>query len=110
LDAVLKAVKLREKFTSYILRTLDNTAKTGEPILRPMEYEFPNSGYENVKDQFMMGDSLLVAPVIEKNAFKRMVLVPKGKWKNEAGKVFKGPKSVEMDAPIDVLPYLVRVK
>ncbi len=109
-DAVLNAVKLREKFTPYILRTLDNTAKTGEPILRPMEYAFPNSGYEKVKDQFMMGDSLLVAPVIEKDAYKRTVLVPKGKWKNEAGKIFKGPASVEMDAPIDVLPYLVRVK
>jgi len=110
LDAVLKAVKLREKFTAYILRTVDYTAKTGEPILRPLEYEFPNSGYEKVKDQFMIGDSLLVAPVLEKNAVKRTVLVPKGIWKNEAGIIFKGPKTVEMNAEIDILPYLVKVK
>jgi len=110
LDAILKAVKLREKFTGYILRMVDNTAKTGEPILRPLEYNFSNSGYEKVKDQFMIGDSLLVAPVLEKNAVKRTVLVPKGTWKNEAGQTFKGPKTIEMNAEIDVLPYLMKVK
>lgn len=110
LAAVLKAVKLREKFTAYILRAVDHTAKTGEPILRPMEYSFPHNGYETVKDQFLIGDSLLVAPVLEKNAIKRTVLVPKGTWKNEAGVTFKGPKSVEMNAEIDVLPYLMKVK
>jgi alpha-glucosidase len=109
-DAVSKAVKLRDKFTCYILRMVDNTAKTGEPILRPMEYNFPNNGYESVKDQFLIGDSLLVAPVLEKNAIKRTVLVPKGTWKNEAGQIFKGPKTVEMNAEIDVLPYLMKVK
>jgi len=110
LNAILKAVKLREKFTAYILRTVDNTAKTGEPILRPLEYEFPNSGFEKVKDQFMIGDSLIVAPVLEKNAVKRTVLIPKGKWKNEAGQTFKGPKMVEMNAEIDVLPFLFKVR
>ena len=109
-DAVLKAVKLREKYTSYILRTGDNTSKTGESILRPMEYNFPASGYEKVKDQFMIGDSLLVAPVLEKNATRRTVLVPKGVWKNESGKIIKGPKSIDMNAEMDVLPYLMKIK
>jgi len=109
-DAVLKAVKLRGKFTSYILRMVDNTAKSGEPVLRPMEYAFPNSGYEKVKDQFLMGDSLLVAPVLEKNATKRIILVPKGSWKNEIGTIFKGPKTIEMNAEIDVLPFLIKIK
>ncbi len=109
-DAVLKAVKLRGKFTSYILRMVDNTSKTGEPILRPMEYNYPNAGYETVKDQFLIGDSLLVAPVLEKNAVKRTVFVPKGTWKNDTGTIFKGPKTVEMNAEIDVLPYLMKVK
>lgn len=109
-DAVLKTVKLRKKFTSYILRQVDLTAKTGEPVLRPMEYNFPHCGYEKVNDQFMMGDSLLVAPVLEKNVPRRKVLVPKGLWKNETGKIIKGPKSIEMNAEIDVLPYLMKVK
>ena len=89
---------------------VDNTAKTGEPILRPMEYDFPQNGYETVKDQFLIGDSLLVAPVLEKNMTKRIVLVPKGTWENEVGTIFKGPKAIEMNAEIDVLPYLKKIK
>jgi len=110
LDAVLKAVKLRADFTSYIMRTVDITAKTGEPILRHLEYDYPHNGYENVKDQFLIGDSLLVAPVLEKNMTKRIVLVPKGTWENEVGTIFKGPKAIEMNAEIDVLPYLKKIK
>ena len=109
-DAVLKAVKLRKKFMDYILRTVENTAKTGEPILRPLEYNFSNNGYESVKDQFMIGDSLLVAPILEKNVTKRTVIVPKGKWKNEIGILFNGPRMLEMNAEIDVLPYLLKIK
>jgi len=58
----------------------------------------------------MIGDSLLVAPVLEKNATRRTVLVPKGVWKNESGKIIKGPKSIDMNAEMDVLPYLMKIK
>jgi alpha-glucosidase len=109
-DAVLKAVKLREKFTGYILRTVENTAKTGEPVLRPLEYDYPNSGYEKVKDQFLIGDSLLVAPILEQNVTKRTIMLPKGNWKEESGKIFKGPQALEVNADINVLPYLFLTK
>ena len=53
---------------------------TGEPIIRHMEYAFPHTGLASVKDQFMLGSDLLVAPVIEKGAAGRKVFVPVGKW------------------------------
>ena len=37
--------------------------RSGEPMIRNLEYCFPGMGYAGVKDQFMMGDYLLVAPV-----------------------------------------------
>ncbi len=42
-----------------------------------MEYVFPHQGYERVNDQFMLGDQILVAPVLEKGASKREVIFPK---------------------------------
>jgi alpha-glucosidase len=109
-DAVLKAVKLREKLKDYIMKTVQESAVTGEPILRSMEYMFPHSGYELIKDQFLIGDALLVSPVVEKNATKRVVAVPKGVWKSEDGRVINGPRMVEVNADIDNLPYFIKVK
>jgi len=57
-----------------------------------MEYVFPTSGYATIKDQFLMEDSLLVTPVVEKNAEKIIVTVPKGSWKIEEGITIKGPR------------------
>ncbi|MBC7508986.1 MAG: glycoside hydrolase [Ferruginibacter sp.] len=110
LHAVLNAVKLREKFKDYILKTTKASALSGEPILRSMEYAFPKSGYALIKDQFLMGDSLLVAPVVENGLVKRKITVPKGVWKTAEGKIIKGPKIVEVDAEIDTLPYLMKIK
>lgn len=54
--------------------------KTGEPVVRYMEYEFPHEGLETVQDQFMVGSCLLVAPLLEKDKWTRKVYVPKGRW------------------------------
>lgn len=51
LAAVKSAVALRKKFTPEILRLAEEAANTGMPIVRTMEFVFPNGGYENVKDQ-----------------------------------------------------------
>jgi len=110
LTAVLDAVKLREKFKDYILATTKQSAVTGEPILRSMEYAYSKNGYATIRDQFLIGDSLLVAPVVEKGIVKRMVAIPKGSWKNATGNIIKGPKIIEMNADISTLLYFVKVK
>ena len=43
-----------------------------------MEYKFPNEGYENIKDQFMLGKKYLVAPVLTE-ADERIITLPRGK-------------------------------
>lgn len=106
--AVKKAVALREKFTPYILKLAKQSALTGEPIVRSMEYEFPKQGFAKCRDQFMLGDKIMVAPVVIKS-FKRYVVFPKGKWKNESGKVFKGPAAKNIDADINQLLWFEKV-
>jgi alpha-glucosidase len=108
LKAVHQSVGLREKFVPYILRLVHNSAMTGVPIVRKMEFVFPHQGFEACKDQFMLGDSILVAPVITKGT-KRLVLFPKGKWVNDAGVVFNGPSNKEMDAPLETLLWFRRL-
>ncbi len=110
MEAVKIAVKIREKFKGYILELAQNAAKTGEPILKPMEFNYPNQGYAQIVDQFLLGDTMLVAPVLVKGATTRKVVLPEGKWKSFDGQVFKGPKTVEIKVALNDLPYFEKIK
>jgi alpha-glucosidase len=90
LEAVKKAVEIRSKFTPLILELAGESALTGAPIVRSMEYCFPECGYELIHDQFMIGNRMLVAPVTEKGKFERKVILPAGKWIDDTGKTYKG--------------------
>lgn len=105
--AVKKAVALRMRFTPRILELAKASAVSGEPILRHMSYVFPEGGYENVKDQFMMGNDLLVAPMVTKGT-TRTVLIPKGKWRADDGSVIDGPVEKTITVPLARLPYFER--
>ena len=75
-----------------------------------MDYSFPNSGYTQVKNQFLIGDSLLVAPVLDKGCSVKKVLIPKGTWKGFDGKSYSGPKSYEVIVGISDLPFFEKIK
>ena len=109
LKAVLQAVQLREKHTSYILKLARQSAATGEPMMRSLEYAFPHQGYERVNDQFLLGDRILVAPVLEKDARERAVVLPPGRWLGADGKRHAGPAQVTLPVGFDELCYFEKV-
>lgn len=78
---VKASVSLREQYREELKKALEQARREGLPILRSMEFVFPRQGMEKVMDQFMLGESLLVAPVLEKGADGRFVSVPSGLWK-----------------------------
>ena len=101
--------ELHERMYPEIEKILSETEKTGEPILRSMEYQFPGHGFEKVNDQYLLGDKILVAPVVHKGLVQRIVHFPEGKWQDEQGHAFIGPVDALVDAPIEVLPWFRRV-
>ena len=109
LNAVKKAINLRSDFSKRIEELAAVAAKTGEPIVRMMEYNYPNQGYEMVQDQFLLGNDILVAPMVTAGV-KRKVTLPKGKWRNmlDGGKVVNGPKLLEVEVQLDELAYFIR--
>ena len=106
---VRSAAETRMRFRDYIMGLVRYAEISGEPILRNMEYEFPHMGYHNVKDQFMLGDRYLVAPVITKGTVRRDVILPEGKWKMYNGDIFDGGKTVTVDAPLGVIIYFEKI-
>ncbi len=105
----VEAAKLHIRFADLIYTYAEKAAKANEPIIRYMEYQFPHEGLAACKDQFMLGDNILVAPVWHSGERERAVMLPKGQWKYADGKVHQGGQTVTVPAPLSVLPWFERV-
>ncbi len=92
----------------YIMKWAEHASKTGEPILRAMDYEFPGQGFGDCFTQFMLGPDWLVAPVLSDDDAVSVKL-PAGRWRDDLGELHVGPKTLELKSvPIDRLPRFHR--
>ena len=78
LEIVRNMARLHVMKSPYITLCALESARTGEPIVRNLEYEFPHHGYANVKDQFMLGHQLMVAPMTTQGTSRTIILPPAG--------------------------------
>lgn len=108
LDIVRESALLHAKMGDYIYELAQKAAKDGEPIIRHLEYAFPNEGFESCDDQFMLGEKYLVAPMNSKG-FSRTVKLPKGNWIDELGNKFEGGKTIKIDVPLERLAYFTKL-
>lgn len=95
-DLVREAVELRYRLLPYFYTAMQQASSEGTPIVRPMFFEEPERATaQHVDDQFMVGDNLLVAPIIEQGARSRDVVLPGGQWYPiEAGVAVDGGQTV----------------
>ncbi|KAG0725324.1 putative maltase-glucoamylase 2 [Chionoecetes opilio] len=83
----------------------------GASVIRPLLNVFPDDLHaRDVDDQFLWGDGVMVAPVLEQGATLRDVYFPEGVWYNlvEGNFAAAGPVTLSIDAPLEVLPLYVR--
>ena len=103
-----KFAELHASFGDYIMKQVRHAAATGEPIVRTMEYEFPDQGFNRKMPQYMFGPDYLVAPVISEDDSVRIEL-PDGDWQDDLGEIHHGPKILEIkNVPLERLPYFKR--
>lgn len=101
----VEAANLHYRFGEEIMDLARHSSVTGEPIIRHMAYEFPNAGMEQIIDQFMLGSTVLVAPVVVKGGRSRSVSFPAGTWHGDDGSVVVGPCVKEIEVPLSRLPW-----
>lgn len=106
----VEAASLHVAHGHQMLRLAIEAQRTGEPIQRHLAYVFPDHGYEGVTDQFMLGEDIVVAPVLEPGRRQRVVEIPPGTWLGDDGSEFTGPASVEIVVPLSRLPRFYRVR
>src|SRR5262249_50221649 len=110
-EALLRdALELRYRMLPYLYTAFAQAARDGGPISRPLVYAWPEDvSLANVEDEFLLGEALLIAPVLDEGKIRRSVIFPKGTWVDwHTGQRFSGPVRVEVDAPLDVLPIYAR--
>ena len=77
----MQALQLRYRLLPYLRRAVAQSAATGLPVQRPMVLAFPRDRAAwAFEDQFMFGDDLLVAPVLEPSG-RVSVYLPAGEWR-----------------------------
>jgi alpha-glucosidase (family GH31 glycosyl hydrolase) len=108
LELCKAAVRLRASFVPLLMEEAKASSVTGQPILRSLEYEFPHQGYADIKDQFMVGSTLMVAPVLSPGVCTRKVAIPPGTWRDDRGETITGPKQLEIETPLARLPHWIR--
>lgn len=107
LEICRKYALWHESLGDYIISQAKYSAVTGEPIVRHMEYSFPGEGFENVNDQYMLGDKYLVAPVSSAEN-RRSVKLPSGEWVDDLGNVYAGGRTYDVEVPLERLLYFTR--
>lgn len=108
-DIILRMSALHVEFAPKIIELAKAASVTGEPIVRSLEYVFPHSGFERCFDCFMLGDDVLVAPVVKKGATEKTVRLPEGEWLDDMGAVHMGGGEVTVPAPLERLPYFKKI-
>lgn len=73
--------RLRVNLQPYLWMTAQDCAARSRPMMRPLVYDWPDDPLAiAAEDEFLLGDSLLAAPLLEENAESRPVYLPRGQW------------------------------
>lgn len=110
LSMIRQMLKLRYRLLPYFYTLSWEANQKGYPPVRPFFWlDSSDSALWDVEDAFLLGDDLMVCPILEDGARQRQVTLPKGRWYsfwNNA--VFDGAGQVNVDAPLEQIPLLVR--
>jgi alpha-glucosidase len=96
-----KWVYFRYRIVPYLYDLFYEHTQNGLPLLRPLFLEYPlDPACETRGDEFLVGSSLLVAPVVDPGVEERLVYFPLGKWYAfDSGKEMSGTQ--KESCPID---------
>jgi alpha-glucosidase len=109
LAAIRAAIELRYRLIPFYYSLAHETCQTGITLMRPLLMDFPDDPKTaNLSDQWMVGGSLLAAPVLQAGG-KRSVYLPAGRWYAFGSNLpLKGKRTLEVTAGLDEIPLYVQ--
>lgn len=80
-EILKKIILIREKLRPYIKSQMNIASEKGYPIMRPMFFEYPDDEIcYTLESQYMFGDDIIFAPIVEKGQTEKEVYIPDGEW------------------------------
>ncbi|MFD5538923.1 glycoside hydrolase family 31 protein, partial [Streptomyces sp. NPDC127079] len=110
LEHARAALLERRRLLPYFMTLAHLARRTGAPYVRPLWWGAPGDrGLRDREDAFLLGDALLVAPVLDPGTDRRAVQLPRGRWYDTLSEqAYEGPGQVLVDAPLSRIPVLAR--
>jgi alpha-glucosidase len=104
------ALDLRYRLLPYIYSAFQMASETGDPVQRPLVYDFQDDRHaRETDDAYLLGDALLVAPVLGPGQTARHVYLPRGTWVDwYTGERHAGGQFITASAPLDRIPLFAR--
>ncbi len=109
-SAIRQAIELRYRLMPYLYTAFAFSAFEGQPIVRPLFTAEPHNPHlRDIDDCYLVGDKLLVAPVVQSHALRRTVYLPEGDWHDfHTHERYEGGRIITVEAPLDRLPLFVK--
>ncbi|MBI39549.1 MAG: alpha-glucosidase [Leptospiraceae bacterium] len=109
LEISRKHMNRRYRLMHYFAGLIHESHQTGQPLIRPVWYEFPEMQDNGLEAQFMLGSHLLACPVLHSGMKKVNVILPPGEWFDfETGRRYVGGQTHIMDTKPGYFPLFVR--
>jgi len=109
-DIIRTFLKLRFQLIPYLYTLAWQASKKGSPLVRPLFWDFPEDNKtRDLQDEFLLGDSLLIAPALYPGMRSRRVYLPESSWYNFwNGALVSGSDRKRFKAPLMTIPILVK--
>ena len=102
-----KYIELREQMRPYIRNLMEKAHKSGDPVMRPLFYDFPqDKAVWGNESEYMFGPDILVAPVLSRGEKEKKVYLPEGSNWTDAwtGKKYEGGSTATVETPLNQIP------
>ena len=111
-NAVRDIISYRYRILPYLYNEFYVSSQTGLPIMRPMFVNYQNDREcysTNAQYQFILGDNLLVAPVLSETDDAKRIYLPEGKWyEMNTHKIYQGMQNLLMNVPLTMTPLFLK--
>lgn len=103
-------LKLRYKLLPYLYTSVWQTCQSGIPFIRPLFWEDPqDNSLWDIDDEFLLGDNVIIVPVLTPGESKRKVVLPPGKWFSYwDDHPYIGKLYMDMDISMEMIPIFIR--
>jgi alpha-glucosidase len=103
-------IELRYRLLPYLYSVVAQCKEYGWPIVRPIFMAEPyNPDIRAIDDCYLLGDAILVAPILDEGATSRSVYLPAGAWYDYwTNELVDGGEQITVTAPLERLPLFIR--